>query len=90
MTRYPVDQGFVALAERAASESAYRLGGAYRALRGTHPPDRRWAELATAAAVAGVIGVVLAIGARRLVVRLGELIRELEAADSPMPMNPRG
>src|SRR4029453_8224072 len=59
------DRDFIALLDRAASESAYRLGGAHRALRGGRPSVRRRWELVIVAGVAGFVGVMAVLTARR-------------------------
>jgi len=55
-------------AGRAASESAYRFGGAYRALRGDRPARRGLLAIVAVAVVAGAAGAVSALGVRRIVV----------------------
>jgi hypothetical protein len=80
-----VDQDFVAIVDRTASEAAYRLGGAYRALRGMRPSARHRAELVIVAVVGGFIGVMAVLTARRWMAKVGELIRALELADSERP-----
>jgi hypothetical protein len=82
-----VDDDFVALVDRAASEAAYRLGGAHRALRGVRPSARRL-ELVIVAAVACFVGVMAVLTARRWTAKIGELIREMELADSVRPHAP--
>ena len=77
-----LDRDFIALLDRAASESAYRLGGAHRALRGVRPSVRRRWELVIVAGVAGFVGVMAVLTARRWMAKVGELIRALELADS--------
>src|SRR5690349_24957995 len=76
-----VDDDFVALVDRAASETAYRLGGAYRALRGVRPSDRRRSDLVIVAGLAGFVGVMAVLTARRWMAKVGELIRAMELAD---------
>jgi hypothetical protein len=77
-----VDEDFVALADRAASEAAYRLGGAYRALRGVRPSARHRTDLVIVAGVAGFVGVMAVLTARRWMAKVGELIQAMEVADS--------
>jgi len=77
-----VDEDFVALVDRAASETAYRLAGAYRALRGVRPRASHRLDLVIVAGVAGFVGVMAVLTARRWMAKVGELIRALELADS--------
>jgi hypothetical protein len=79
------DDDFVALVERTAAETAYRLGGAYRALRGVRPSNHHRTDLMIVAAVAGFVGVMAVLTARRWMAKVGELIREMEIADSERP-----
>ena len=83
-----LDRDFIALLDRAASESAYRLGGAHRALRGVRPSVRRRWELVIVAGVAGFVGVMAVLTARRWMAKVGELIRALELADSERVLGP--
>jgi len=76
-----VDDDFLDLVDRAASETAYRLGGAYRALRGVRPHSGHRSELVIVAGVAGFLGVMAVLTARRWTAKVGELIRAMEAAD---------
>jgi hypothetical protein len=77
-----VDERFVSLVDRAASEAAYRLGGAHRALRGVRPSARHRLELVIVAGVAGFVGVMAVLTARRWMAKIGELIRAMEVADA--------
>jgi hypothetical protein len=77
-----VDEDFVALVDRAASEAAYRLGGAYRALRGVRPSVGHRLDPVIVAGVAGFVGVMAVLTARRWMAKVGEMIRALEVADS--------
>jgi hypothetical protein len=77
-----VDEDFVAVVDRAASEAAYRLGGAYRALRGVRPNVHHRSDLVIVAGVGGFVGVMAVLTARRWVAKVGDLIRAMEVADS--------
>jgi SLT domain-containing protein len=81
-----VDADFVALADRAASEAAYRLGGAYRALRGVRPGTGHRMQMVVVAGVAGFVGVMAVLTARRWTAKVAELIRAMEDADRGKPL----
>jgi len=76
-----VDRDFIALVDRAASEAAYRLGGTHRALRGVRPSARRRFELVIVAGLAGFVGVVAVLTARRWTAKIVELIQAMEDAE---------